>query len=112
MTGSGHPIAAVSRPDVAVYARARSASLAEVPAYYDRSDLSAPPVGESADTGHPVLASDLMTPAVFSVRPDTSAAEVVERMVDLNVHRLFVVDRDNLLVGVISVLDLLRHLRP
>jgi CBS domain-containing protein len=108
---AGHPIGVVSRTDIVVYDRARYASLAELPSYYDRADLSAPPVGEAADTGHPVLASDLMTPTVFSVRPDTSADEVVERMVDLNVHRLFVVDHDNVLVGVISVLDLLRQFR-
>jgi CBS domain-containing protein len=37
---------------------------------------------------------------------------VAEQMVALNVHRLFVVSRDGILVGVISALDLLRHLRP
>ena len=55
---------------------------------------------------------DLMTPAVFSVTPDAAATEVIEHMLALNVHRLFVVDRAGVLVGVISVLDILRHLRP
>jgi CBS domain-containing protein len=32
-------------------------------------------------------------------------------MVGLKVHRLFVVDQSGLLIGVISALDVLRHLR-
>jgi CBS domain-containing protein len=51
-----------------------------------------------------------MTPVVFCVRPDASAREVVETMVDLGVRRLFVVDNSGVLVGVISALDVLRHL--
>jgi predicted transcriptional regulator len=33
-------------------------------------------------------------------------------MLNWKVHRLFVVDRDGVLVGVISALDVLRRLRP
>jgi CBS domain-containing protein len=54
---------------------------------------------------------DLMTPAVFSVYPDTLAGEVIEEMLRLRVHHLFVVDRDSTLVGVISSLDVVRHLK-
>jgi CBS domain-containing protein len=57
-------------------------------------------------------ASDLMTPAVFSVAPDTPAGKVVAEMLALKVHRLFVVDEDGTLMGVITALDVLRHLRP
>jgi CBS domain-containing protein len=56
-------------------------------------------------------ARDLMTPVVFSVRPDTPADRVVQEMVALKVHRLFVVDGDGILIGVISGLDVLRQLR-
>ena len=52
---------------------------------------------------------DLMTPDVFAVAPEASALSVAQEMVQKNVHRLFVVDRDGVLVGVISALDLLRH---
>lgn len=58
----------------------------------------------------PTFVSEVMTPAVFNVRPDTPAHQVAEQMVALNVHRLFVVDRSNVVVGVISALDVLRHL--
>lgn len=54
---------------------------------------------------------ELMTPTVFCVHPDASAPEVVETMVGLGVRRLFVVDDSGVLVGVISALDVLRHLR-
>jgi L-alanine-DL-glutamate epimerase-like enolase superfamily enzyme len=35
---------------------------------------------------------------------------IVEEMRDLNVHRLFVVDENRVLVGVITALDVIRHL--
>ena len=52
-----------------------------------------------------------MTPVVFCVRPETSAAKVVEKMLALGVRRLFVVDDDGVLVGVVSAVDVLRRLR-
>jgi len=56
------------------------------------------------------LVSDLMTPAVFCVSLDTPAASVVEQLRELNVHRLFVVDGNGILVGVITALDVVRRL--
>jgi len=47
---------------------------------------------------------------VFSVTPDTPSRQVVEEMLRLLVHRLFVVDRAGVLVGVISTIDILRGL--
>lgn len=55
---------------------------------------------------------DLMTPAVFCVNVDTSAAGVVGQMRELNVHRLFVVDAHGVLVGVVTAMDIVRHLLP
>jgi CBS domain-containing protein len=92
---AGRPIGVVSRSDVLVYDGARAAA------------GPAPP-----EAGAVVRASDLMTPEVFAVAPEAPAAEVAGRMADLNVHRLFVVGRGGALVGVISALDLLQHLRP
>jgi CBS domain-containing protein len=69
---------------------------------------------ELPDGGDPgeSRARDLMTPAVFTVRPDAPAAAVVEQLLGFNVHRLFVVDDAGLLVGVVSAFDVLRGLRP
>lgn len=55
---------------------------------------------------------DMMTPVVFSIAPDAPAWRVVGDMVALKVHRLFVVDTDGVLTGVISALDVLKHLHP
>jgi predicted transcriptional regulator len=53
---------------------------------------------------------DVMTPAVFCVGKDAPAWAVVENMRSLNVHRLFVVDEDGVMVGVITAMDVIRHL--
>jgi predicted transcriptional regulator len=57
-----------------------------------------------------VTVAELMTPAVFSVVTDTPCRRVVEEMLALHVHRLFVVDDGGFLVGVISAMDVLRNL--
>jgi CBS domain-containing protein len=60
-----------------------------------------------------VLVQDIMTPVVYSVARNAAAATVVDAMLSLGVHRLFVTDEDGKIVGVISTLDIIRHLhRP
>ena len=54
---------------------------------------------------------DLMTPAVFCVNVETPIWNVIEQMCELNVHRLFVVDADGILVGVITAMDIVRQMR-
>jgi CBS domain-containing protein len=58
------------------------------------------------------IVRDLMTPVVLSLAPETPAALVAERMVAFQVHRLFVIDHEGVLVGVVSATDVLRALRP
>jgi len=50
---------------------------------------------------------DIMTPLVYSVWPDTPLIEICDAMVRGHIHRVLVT-KDNALVGVISVLDVLR----
>ncbi|MFL5340215.1 MAG: HPP family protein [Gemmataceae bacterium] len=52
---------------------------------------------------------EVMTPVVFSVRSDDPARKVVEQMMALNVHRLFVQDQTEV-IGVISAVDVLRKM--
>lgn len=85
---AGHPIGVVTKTDVLVHARQRKPGL------------------EPDDT--PV--TEFMTPAVFSVRPDTPARSVVEQLLALNVHHLFVADPAGVIVGVISPVDVLKKL--
>jgi CBS domain-containing protein len=68
--------------------------------------------GFSVEVVDPTRVRDIMTPVVFTVGVHAPAREAVERMLALKVHQLFVVDREGALVGVISALDVLRHLRP
>jgi CBS domain-containing protein len=107
---AGRPVGVLTQSDILVHDRQKSDHM----------------VPEEADSGDPVphswwdrfqlervdqtLVRDLMTPAVFAVSPETPAASVVEQMRGLNVHRLFVVDADGVLVGVITALDVLRRL--
>jgi predicted transcriptional regulator len=64
------------------------------------------PCGEDSAT-----VEDLMTPAVFGVSPETPACEVVESLLALRVHHLFVLDAEGVLIGVIGARDIVRHLR-
>jgi CBS domain-containing protein len=88
---SGRPVGVVSYLDFLVHERERTLR-----------------AGAPADD--PPRVADIMTPAVFSVTPETPADQVVEQMLALNVHQMFVVDRDGVLVGVVNVLDVLRKL--
>jgi CBS domain-containing protein len=91
---AGRPLGVLSRADILVH---------------EREQLAARP-GAAAQAAARVR--DLMTPVVFSVAPETAAQKVIHEMLSLKVHRLFVVDGDGVLVGVISAEDVLRHLRP
>jgi CBS domain-containing protein len=112
---AGRPVGVLSRADIIVYDREKVEYLEPVPEYYEKGTLVAP-TGESLQTGFQVEKADsvqvrdLMTPVVFSVSPETPARNVVENMLALKVHRLFVVARDGTLIGVISALDVLKHL--
>lgn len=110
-----HPIGVLSRTDLVRFERERIEFLQRNPATYDAAELTLPS-GESLDTGFQVESGaagridEIMTPKVLSVRPETPAAEVVRLLVEKRVHRVFVVDRDNVLIGVISTMDILRRL--
>jgi CBS domain-containing protein len=67
-------------------------------------------VDESATGGPGTPVRDVMTPVVFFVRPETCVGSVIDDLLTCAVHRLFVVDDHEVLVGVISTLDLLRFL--
>jgi CBS domain-containing protein len=112
---SGHPVGVVSRSDVLVHDRERVEYLPPVPDYYAEEEL-ARSCGKKEASGFQVVNVDrtgvreIMTPVVFSVRPETPAWKVVEEMLALKVHRLFVVDTNEVLIGVISATDVLKHL--
>jgi CBS domain-containing protein len=114
---AGRPVGVLSRGDLLVHDRETAEHLRAAPEYYRKGELKARS-GEALGRGFQVekvdhtLVRDLMTPVLFSVAPDTPAAKVVREMLALKVHRLFVVDDNGVLVGVISAMDVLRHLQP
>jgi CBS domain-containing protein len=87
---SGRPVGVVSRGDILI--PTRETALRRAP-------------------GDPALVRDIMTPALFSVTPETPAANVVEQLLTLNVDQLYVVDDSESVVAVIGVHDVLRRLR-
>jgi CBS domain-containing protein len=112
---AGKPVGVISRSDILVHERERIEHAA--PEFYHRGELTTD-AGEHLPRGFQVervdrtTVADIMTPAVFAVPPDAPVVRIIEELLTLKVHRLFVVDRAGVLVGVISVLDILRRLRP
>jgi CBS domain-containing protein len=106
----------------------RGSSVREAAAFLTARGISAAPVIDEAGRPigvisrsdilihHPSPGLDrtpvhsIMPPAVFCVRPETPAAEVVETMVGLGVRRVFVVDEGGVVIGVVSAFDVLRKL--
>jgi CBS domain-containing protein len=110
---SGRAVGVLSRSDLLIHGRERNGPA--VHDYYIRAELTedaaeTPAYRPNRDAG--VRVCDLMTPVVFTVAPEAPAGRVVGDMLALKVHRLFVSDREGVLVGVISALDVLQHLRP
>jgi CBS domain-containing protein len=107
---AGRPIGVLSRSDLLVHQVEQAKHRGAAVEYF-----AAPTLESKAEPaprpGAPATVADLMTPAVFAVAPDTPVHRVVGDMVGLHVHRLFVVDEDGILVGVISTMDVLRHLK-
>jgi CBS domain-containing protein len=113
---AGRPVGVLSRSDILVHDREKVDHPKPLSEYYDRADLTLRN-GERLGDGFEVESvdatrvNDIMTPVVFSVAPHASVERVVDEMLAMRVHRLFVVDADGVLVGVISATDILRRLR-
>ena len=109
---AGRPVGVLTQSDVLVHDRETIEHVG--PPEYD----SGAPLSRSAweefqiEKVDTTMVRDLITPAVFSVSLEAPAISVITELRELNVHRLFVVDENGVLVGVISALDVLRHLDP
>ena|SRR5207253_2995714 len=103
---AGRPVGVLTQGDILVHEREKQSR----PAVAGGPASSAPQV--AVECGNDVRVRDLMTPALFSVTPETPAARVVDQLLKLNVKQLFVVDDSEALIGVIGALDIVRRLRP
>jgi CBS domain-containing protein len=110
---AGRPVGVLSQSDIVVHDRESGPCVSGNHEYYERANLSPPKIiWRDVVNGDPTQVRDIMTPIVFSVAPDTPAYKVIEDMLGHKVHRLFVVGGDGVLIGTISTVDVLRHLRP
>jgi CBS domain-containing protein len=104
---AGRPVGVVSQADVLMHDRERYQHVFSQAATLPESDQAAPrSAGAEGIDG--TLVQEIMTPIVFSVSLNAPAEEVIAELVRMKVHRVFVVDKDEALVGVISPLDVLR----
>jgi CBS domain-containing protein len=102
---AGRPVGVISRTDIVVYDRERLAWPESGRVYFETSGVGAASGRHRGAT----QVRDLMTPTVIAVPAETPAEQAAGRMVEGNIHRLFIVDQDGILLGVLSALDLLRH---
>jgi CBS domain-containing protein len=111
---AGRLVGVISQSDILIHDRNAGVSSKRVPEFYLDSDLTAtggePTQSAQVESVDRTAVRDVMTPVVFSVRPEATARAVIEEMLRLRVHRLFVIDRGDVLVGVIAMSDILRHL--
>jgi predicted transcriptional regulator len=71
-----------------------------------RGDLADAALGTRARPG--ACVSDVMSLDVLAVAPDEPLSTVASRMVFEGVHRMVVLDADQMLIGIITPLDVLR----
>jgi CBS domain-containing protein len=90
----GRPVGVLSRADIV---RQESATEEAGP-------------GPTAGKAAPRVA-DVMTPVVLSLRQKTPANAVVDALLSLDVHQLFVTDEVGDVIGVVRAKDILRHLQ-
>jgi CBS-domain-containing membrane protein len=106
----GYPIGVLSRSDIVAHDRKKYQHLQHAPWPGDVSLLGAGHAPSVDVSRAPLRVREIMTPVIYCVKPETPAKSVVQHMLVLGVHRLFVIGIDGSLLGVISSLDVLRHL--
>jgi len=115
---AGRPVGVVSEADILRHNREHSDHLYWVPQKEVDRQLTLESGEHLDDRSFEVevpditRVKDIMNPVVYAVRRTTPIVEVVRQLVKRRIHRLFVVDDDGSLVGVVTTLDLLSRLQP
>ena len=55
--------------------------------------------------------AEIMSPGVIAVAPETPISRVVAELVTRRIHRVFVLDPEGIIIGTITPLDILSHMR-
>ena len=115
---AGRPVGVISEADILRHNREHAEHLYWLPQKEVDRELTLPSgehlSGQSFEVEVPdvMRVKDIMNPVIYAVRRTTHIYEVVSQLVKRRIHRLFVVDEDNSLVGVITTLDILNRLGP
>jgi CBS domain-containing protein len=115
---AGRPVGVISEADILRHNREHAEHLYWLPQKEVDRELTLPSgehlSGQSFEVEVPdvMRVKDIMNPVIYAVRRTTHIYEVVSQLVKRRIHRLFVVDEDNSLVGVITTLDILSRLGP
>jgi CBS domain-containing membrane protein len=112
---AGKPVGVLSRSDIVAHDRRQYEHLQPGREYYEQNNFivrlrETLPNVYAIEQARVVRVRDIITPVIFSVAPYTPASTVVDALLALTVHRLFVTAEDGRLAGVISATDVLRHL--
>jgi CBS domain-containing protein len=109
---AGRPVGVVSSTDILIHFGQGSVHRCLSPAYLELPKGSAfSKVGFRVEATCHCSVRDVMTPGIFCVRPGTPAGKLIEKMMAQKVRRLFVVDGDDVLIGVVSAFDVVGKLR-
>ena len=111
--GKGALIGVVSLNDIARGSTLSASRSPEAHAFYSHGLERAVAREETARfrvDDSPTTVRQIMTPMIFSVDASAPVQEVADTMIRGHIHRLFVMERGNM-VGVISALDLLSLVR-
>jgi CBS domain-containing protein len=115
---AGRPVGVVSEADILRHDREHTEHLYWLPQKQVDRELTLATgehlSGKSFEVEVPdaTRVRDIMNPLIYAVRRTAPIQEVVNQLVKRRIHRLFVVDEDNSLIGVITTLDILGRLKP
>lgn len=111
----GAPVGVLSQFDIVTHVAGLDRGLDRAGSYYVRSALrwergeDEDPNREEADILVETRVDDVMTPELIGVAPDAPLVDVLKQMSERRVHRLLVLD-GNQLLGVVTSMDVLSAL--
>jgi predicted transcriptional regulator len=109
---AGRPVGVLTQTDILIHDREEVTHLSPLEPEFDGTRPRLHWEEFQVERVDTTAVREVMTPAVFCIPRETLGWKVVTQMVALNVHRLFVIDEDGVLVGVITTMDVLRRMIP